>query len=130
MCGIHYLERIQDRSQDDDFDFFNSFWFVIVTFSTVGYGDLTPIGWISKLFVIFTIGLALIFIPVQVCKTFKLNYVTFFCFCAFSPSLIIAIVDRRPTKPQRSKPSPPSYFLKIVLDNGNVKLCIFDTDLK
>ncbi|XP_063720969.1 potassium channel subfamily T member 1-like [Symsagittifera roscoffensis] len=62
VCGINYLERTQ---KDDQFDMFNSFWFVMVTFSTVGYGDLTPLWWLSKLFVVVTICLALSLIPIQ-----------------------------------------------------------------
>ncbi|XP_075240566.1 potassium channel subfamily T member 2-like isoform X2 [Convolutriloba macropyga] len=62
VCGINYLERTQEK---DEFDLFNSFWFVMVTFSTVGYGDVTPIWWLSKLFVVVTICLALSLIPIQ-----------------------------------------------------------------
>lgn len=35
-------------------DFFDSIYFVIVTFTTLGYGDISPINWCGQLFVIIT----------------------------------------------------------------------------
>ncbi|KAK5978953.1 hypothetical protein GCK32_019178 [Trichostrongylus colubriformis] len=35
MCSIEHLQRAGERQ----FDLFTSFYFVMVTFSTVGYGD-------------------------------------------------------------------------------------------
>ncbi|KAK6054861.1 hypothetical protein COOONC_07635 [Cooperia oncophora] len=40
MCSIEHLQRAGERQ----FDLFTSFYFVMVTFSTVGYGD-----WYCKL---------------------------------------------------------------------------------
>ena len=38
------------------FDFFDSFYFSIVTFVTLGYGDITPINWIGQLIVIMCVS--------------------------------------------------------------------------
>lgn len=35
-------------------DFFDSIYFVIVTFTTLGYGDISPVNWFGQLFVIIT----------------------------------------------------------------------------
>lgn len=47
-------------------DLFDSLWYVIVTFSTVGYGDLVPDIWLSKLFMMCLIGAIFIVLPSQV----------------------------------------------------------------
>lgn len=44
---------------------FESFYFVIVTFSTVGYGDYKPETWPSQLFIMVMICVALIVLPTQ-----------------------------------------------------------------
>jgi potassium channel subfamily T protein 2 len=40
-----------------------------VTFSTVGFGDVTPETWSSKLFVVAMICVALVVLPIQVNRT-------------------------------------------------------------
>lgn len=45
---------------------FKSFYFCIVTFSTVGYGDVTPKIWPSQLLVVIMICVALVVLPLQV----------------------------------------------------------------
>uniref|UniRef100_A0A8C6UHW3 Si:dkey-21e5.1 n=1 Tax=Neogobius melanostomus TaxID=47308 RepID=A0A8C6UHW3_9GOBI len=59
-CGIQHLERA-----GSNLTLFDSFYFCIVTFSTVGYGDVTPQIWPSKLLVVILICVALVVLPLQ-----------------------------------------------------------------
>uniref|UniRef100_A0A3P8V6B1 Potassium sodium-activated channel subfamily T member 1 n=1 Tax=Cynoglossus semilaevis TaxID=244447 RepID=A0A3P8V6B1_CYNSE len=59
-CGIQHLERAGKH-----LSLFDSFYFCIVTFSTVGYGDVTPQIWPSKLLVVLLICVALVVLPLQ-----------------------------------------------------------------
>ena len=63
VCGIQHLQR---ASTGKRFTLFDSLWFVIVTFSTVGYGDICPDIWPSKLFMMMLIGTAFIVLPTKV----------------------------------------------------------------
>ncbi|KHN80504.1 Potassium channel subfamily T member 2 [Toxocara canis] len=62
MCGMQHLQRGGERQ----FDLFTSFYFVIVTFSTVGYGDCYPDTWMSRLFVVILICAAIGILPSQI----------------------------------------------------------------
>ncbi|KAB0380530.1 hypothetical protein FD755_008314 [Muntiacus reevesi] len=59
-CGIQHLERA-----GDNLSLLTSFYFCIVTFSTVGYGDVTPKIWPSQLLVVIMICVALVVLPLQ-----------------------------------------------------------------
>ncbi|XP_060085126.1 potassium channel subfamily T member 1-like [Ylistrum balloti] len=63
MCGIQHIQR---GSSGAELTMFESFYFVIVTFSTVGYGDISPDTWLGQLFMTCMIGIAFAFIPRQV----------------------------------------------------------------
>ncbi|CAB1317829.1 unnamed protein product [Coregonus sp. 'balchen'] len=60
ICGIQHLERAGKK-----LTVFDSWYFCVVTFSTVGYGDVTPNVWPSKLLVIIMISVALGVLPIQ-----------------------------------------------------------------
>lgn len=60
-CGIQHLERA-----GENLNLLTSFYFCIVTFSTVGYGDVTPKIWPSQFLVVIMIGVALVVLPLQV----------------------------------------------------------------
>ncbi|XP_024618300.1 potassium channel subfamily T member 1 [Neophocaena asiaeorientalis asiaeorientalis] len=59
-CGIQHLERA-----GGNLSLLTSFYFCIVTFSTVGYGDVTPKIWPSQLLVAIMICVALVVLPLQ-----------------------------------------------------------------
>ncbi|XP_051751493.1 potassium channel subfamily T member 1 isoform X7 [Ctenopharyngodon idella] len=59
-CGIQHLERA-----GKSLTLFDSLYFCIVTFSTVGYGDVTPKIWPSQLLVVIMICVALVVLPLQ-----------------------------------------------------------------
>ncbi|XP_021378201.1 potassium channel subfamily T member 1-like isoform X2 [Mizuhopecten yessoensis] len=63
MCGIQHIQR---GSSGAELTMFEAFYFVIVTFSTVGYGDISPDTWLGQLFMTLMIGVAFAFIPRQV----------------------------------------------------------------
>ncbi|XP_064415544.1 potassium channel subfamily T member 2 isoform X2 [Latimeria chalumnae] len=60
ICGIQHLERAGNK-----LTLFDSLYFCIVTFSTVGFGDVTPRIWPSKLLVVIMICVALVVLPIQ-----------------------------------------------------------------
>ncbi|KAM8929904.1 potassium channel subfamily T member 2 isoform 2-T2 [Pelodytes ibericus] len=60
ICGIQHLERAGNH-----LSLFDSLYFCIVTFSTVGFGDVTPKIWPSKLLVVIMICVALVVLPIQ-----------------------------------------------------------------
>ncbi|XP_072130831.1 potassium channel subfamily T member 2 isoform X2 [Mobula birostris] len=60
ICGIQHLERA-----GNNLTLFDSLYFCIVTFSTVGFGDVTPKVWPSKLLVVVMICVALVVLPIQ-----------------------------------------------------------------
>ncbi|KAK0069136.1 potassium channel subfamily T member 2, partial [Biomphalaria pfeifferi] len=63
ICTIQHIQR---GSSSTNFTIFESFYFVIVMFSTVGYGEFFPDIWLGRLFMILTIALAFVFIPSHV----------------------------------------------------------------
>ncbi|XP_052405188.1 potassium channel subfamily T member 2-like isoform X1 [Carassius gibelio] len=60
ICGVEHLQRAGTKVT-----VFDSFYFCIVTFSTVGFGDVLPDVWPSKLLVVIMIFVALVVLPVQ-----------------------------------------------------------------
>ncbi|XP_077986802.1 potassium channel subfamily T member 2-like isoform X2 [Glandiceps talaboti] len=61
ICGVEHLER----PSEEKMTLFEAVYFVIVTFSTVGYGDIQVHLWPSQLFVAIMIIAALIIVPIQ-----------------------------------------------------------------
>nr|XP_048308645.1 potassium channel subfamily T member 1 isoform X5 [Myodes glareolus] len=59
-CGIQHLERA-----GGNLNLLTSFYFCIVTFSTVGFGDVTPKIWPSQLLVVILICVTLVVLPLQ-----------------------------------------------------------------
>ncbi|XP_061427548.1 potassium channel subfamily T member 1 isoform X2 [Lethenteron reissneri] len=60
ICGFQHLERAAEN-----ISLFRSLYFCIVTFSTVGFGDVLPKIWPSQLLVVIMICVALMVLPVQ-----------------------------------------------------------------
>lgn len=69
ICGIQHLERA-----GNNLTLFDSLYFCVVTFSTVGFGDVTPQIWPSQLLVVIMICVALIVLPIQVNKIHTDNF--------------------------------------------------------
>ncbi|XP_035911770.1 potassium channel subfamily T member 2 isoform X3 [Anopheles stephensi] len=61
VCGIQHFQRAGHRH----LNLFQSTYYVVVTFSTVGYGDFVPDIWPSQLFMVIMICVALIVLPTQ-----------------------------------------------------------------
>ncbi|RWS27964.1 potassium channel subfamily T member 2-like protein [Leptotrombidium deliense] len=61
-CGVQHLQRAGGTQMN----LFESIYFVVVTFSTVGYGDFKPDNMLSQLFVVIMICVAFIVVPTQV----------------------------------------------------------------
>ena len=57
VCIMHYLERTHVDSKIPDL--FESLWFIIITITTVGYGDIYPETWYGKLYVMVLVILVL-----------------------------------------------------------------------
>lgn len=62
MCGIQHFQRAGHRH----LNLFQATYYVVVTFSTVGYGDFVPDIWPSQLYMVIMICVALIVLPTQV----------------------------------------------------------------
>uniref|UniRef100_A0A4W3GEQ3 Potassium sodium-activated channel subfamily T member 1 n=1 Tax=Callorhinchus milii TaxID=7868 RepID=A0A4W3GEQ3_CALMI len=61
LSNIYHLKR----EAGNKLSLFKSLYFCIVTFSTVGYGDVTPQIWPSQLLVVIMICVALVVLPLQ-----------------------------------------------------------------
>lgn len=62
ICAFHYAEFNSERS-NRDLTLMQSFYFIIITMSTVGYGDVTPTTYFGRWIVILTIVIALGILP-------------------------------------------------------------------
>ncbi|KAL8590820.1 hypothetical protein ACOMHN_064158 [Nucella lapillus] len=63
VCGIQHIQR---GSWERRLTFFEAVYFVIVTFSTVGYGDISPDIYLGQVFIMLMIIIAFALFPHQV----------------------------------------------------------------
>ena len=77
VCGFQHFQRGGNKH----FGLFESLWFVIVTFSTVGYGDVAPDIWPSKTFMMCVIIAVFIVLPTQVSSIDKTKKKKFSNYC-------------------------------------------------
>ena len=63
--GLFRVIENSDRNHQENLSFHISVYFIVVTLSTVGYGDIYPISELGKVFVIFLIITALVVVPKQ-----------------------------------------------------------------
>lgn len=61
VCLLHYLERAYPAS--DIKNLFDSFWFSIITITTVGYGDIVVQTWMARLTVISLVIFVILNLP-------------------------------------------------------------------
>ena len=61
ICFIHHFDRIGDR-----INLFESYWLTVITFTTVGYGDVVPIHWSGKVIITLFLLVGILYIPPQV----------------------------------------------------------------
>ena len=54
--------------------FFDAFYFIVVTISTVGYGDVAPTTWMSKMVVALMIAVTIVIIPIEVQQLQQVQY--------------------------------------------------------
>lgn len=73
VCGIQHFQRAGHRH----LNLFQAVYYVIVTFSTVGYGDFVPDIWPSQLFMVIMICVALIVLPTQVSTWLSQDHLLF-----------------------------------------------------
>ena len=98
-CVIHYFERILCEEEDNLNTLFDSIWFIIVTITTVGYGDLSPGTPLGKISVIFLILIILVFLPttltgiLELINDSKQDYIFYRCYI---PNRHVVLYIRRP----------------------------------
>ena len=88
LCFIHHFERLGNK-----ISLFDTYWFVVVTFSTVGYGDISPAHWTGKVIITIFIIAALMYLPpkvsIFVCLSVCLSL--FLCLSPLSLSLSLSL---------------------------------------
>ncbi|XP_071820136.1 potassium channel subfamily T member 2-like isoform X3 [Apostichopus japonicus] len=63
VCGIHHIQRADGDA--NGMSFFVAIYFTIVTFSTVGYGDIQVYIWPSQFYILCMIASAIVVLPIQ-----------------------------------------------------------------
>ncbi|KAJ3601215.1 hypothetical protein NHX12_032188, partial [Muraenolepis orangiensis] len=97
ICGIQHLERA-----GNNLTLFDSLYFCVVTFSTVGFGDVTPQIWPSQLLVVIMIFVALIVLPIQEFRTQVMGCIQFDVVPSGAINDIIARTTHTPSRAELS----------------------------
>lgn len=67
-CKLNYPYRGTDATCSNAMQFHDSLYFTIVTFATVGYGDVVPVTTLSRISIFFMIGVTMWAVPHQLNK--------------------------------------------------------------
>jgi len=69
-AGVYQI--VETFDSDVELDFFTSLWFIVVTITTVGYGDIAPRTSVGRVVVIFIIIFAIFAIPLETNRLLEL----------------------------------------------------------
>ncbi|CEL99297.1 unnamed protein product [Vitrella brassicaformis CCMP3155] len=72
LFGAGLLQRLEEKNTEGPFDFHTMLYFVVITISTVGYGDIVPESPAGRVIVCALLAFFFISIPVQTNELFRL----------------------------------------------------------